>query len=121
MRIATWAFIAALAVPSTALAQSDALPPTGLAQYQSGGVTSIPVGGTATSTTVVLSAYVSGTNPAANYRLRVELRPTSSAFTGVFTHEAATNVAYPGGTSTVTISGLAPGQTYHWQARTYAT
>jgi len=106
----------------TAYAQvSDADDPTAVQQYQSDGVTVIPIGGTSTSTTVVFSANVTGTNTTASYQLRIELRTTSSGFTGSWTHSAGSYVPYPGGTSTITVSGLTPGQTYHWQARNYAT
>lgn len=80
--------VALLLGAASAYAQTSA-PPTNLDQRQSDGVTSIPVGGVATSTTVVLQANVNGSSSTALYKLRVEVRPTSTAMTGTHTHEAS--------------------------------
>jgi hypothetical protein len=113
-----------IAILLAALAQSgvESSDPTNLAQFQSNGTTVIPVGGTALSTTVVLSGTCNGspdpTPP--RHALQVEIRPVTDALTGTVTHQGAGLVA-PGGTSVVTVTGLTPGVSYHWQARTWKT
>lgn len=118
---------AAWAQPGT-----EAQAPTALAQFQSGGTTTLAPDGTALSTTAVFSAVMHGTDTTpltAEHKIRVEVRPLGTPFIDVFTDEAATTVVSfeaNGGdalaaTSSVTVTGLIPGERYHWQAMTYKT
>jgi hypothetical protein len=132
-RVVVAAFV--LAVSATAAwAQpgTEAQAPTALAQFQSGGTTTLAPDGTALSTTAVFSAVMHGTDttPATpEHKIRVEVRPMGTAFINVFTDEASTTVVSfeaNGGdalaaTSSVTVTGLVPGQQYHWQAMSFKT
>ena len=110
----------------------EATDPTGLAQFQSNGTTSLPAGGTLWSTTAGFSAVMHGADSTPltpEHKIRVEVRPASVPFTNVFTDEPATTVvsfeanggSIPLATSAVTVTGLVPGQSYHWQAMTWKT
>ncbi len=96
-----------------ALAQGEASPPTNLTQFASDGVTIVPEGGTATSTTIIISGQLEG-DGTRTVRLKIELRQTNQSFTGFFTH--ASPFGNVGETATITITGLTPGQEYHWVA-----
>ncbi|MBI2930021.1 MAG: hypothetical protein HYY16_00090 [Planctomycetes bacterium] len=97
--------------------------PTDLAQFQSDGVTTIAEGGEvnqAAAVTLSGTVYVDpAKTPTTVYRLEVEARPVTTAFTNTPTHTAAAWVAAgpSGATSTVLVDGLVPGVSYHWQAR----
>lgn len=114
-------FVTALAVltcSGAAFAQAEADPPSALQQFLADGVTVIPVGGGATSTTLVLEGVVHGSG-ATQVRLEVEIRPVTDPFTQISTHQGPwVNINT---TTSVTISGLIPGQAYHWQATTVPT
>ncbi len=110
----------------------EATDPTGLAQFQSNGTTVVPPGGVLLSTTAVFSAVTHGADSTPltpEHKIRVEVRPIGTAFTNVFTDEPATTVvsfeanggSIPLATSAVTVTGLIPGQSYHWQALTWKT
>jgi hypothetical protein len=112
------AVVVLLTGSTSAFAQAEATPPTALEQYLADGVTVIPVGGGATSTTLVLEGIVHGSG-ATQVRLEVEIRPITDPFTQISTHQGAwVNIDTP---TSVTISGLIPGQAYHWQATTVPT
>jgi hypothetical protein len=113
------ALIAALAFPGAAWAQAEADPPTALQQFQADGVTPIAEGGTATSTTIVVSGVVHGSG-AALVRLEVEIRMIADPFQNVSTHQGGVWVPV-NSTQSITISGLVPGASYHWQATTVPT
>ncbi len=106
-------------VASAAFAQTPTPQPTDLAQYQSDGSTVIAVGGEVNqSATVVITGIVyadADLPPTTKYRLEVEVRATTTSFSGATTHTG--NWVSAGSMSTVIVSGLQPGQTYHWQAR----
>src|SRR5207253_4502361 len=57
-------------------------PPTDTAQFQSDGVTAIPVGGTASGRSVIFKATVTDPNPGDQLRLEVEVKPVGTAFNG---------------------------------------
>src|SRR5205807_1785313 len=59
------------------------LAPTALGQFQSDGVTAIPVGGTGRSRSAVFKATVTDPNPGDVVRLEVEVDPLGTAFSGV--------------------------------------
>ncbi len=88
--------------------------PASLQQYKSDGTTVIAVGAQTTETTVVLKGTVSDPD-LNNVKLQVELRSSETAFSNSYTHESA--LVASGNTASVTITGLANGTTYHWQAR----
>jgi hypothetical protein len=103
--------------------------------------TSVAQAGTAWSTTVVLKAVVHGADSTIGltpyaHRVRVEVRPIDQPLLGIYTHEgnltdfnpeAGVNFSDPatgdgtGRTSFVTVTGLAPGVSYHWQAQSWKT
>ncbi len=91
------------------------LAPTALGQFQSDGVTAIPVGGTGRSRSAVFKATVTDPNPGDVVRLEVEVDPLGTAFSGVPNGSGA---AVANGTiATATIAGLTDNVSYHWQAR----
>src|ERR1700758_4792376 len=53
-----------------------------LSQFQSDSTTTIPVGGSATSASIVVAAVVADSDPTAVVRLQGELHPVGTAFTG---------------------------------------
>ena len=89
--------------------------PTSLAQLRSDGSTAIALGGTTEETEVVLRAALSDPDTADRVRLEVEVRPVGTAFSGVTANSGDVD---NGGTASVTVSGLSPGTSYHWRART---
>jgi photosystem II stability/assembly factor-like uncharacterized protein len=88
--------------------------PTARAQRQADGTTPIPLGGTATSTTVVFRATVSDPDAGQKVRLQVEVKPVGTAFTGsVSCYSVLVNSGTP---ATCKVTGLALGR-YHWRVR----
>src|SRR5881396_1300308 len=98
----------------TAVPQPPAAPGA-LAQFQSDGVASIAVGGTAKGRSVVFKATATDPNAADQLRLDVEVEPLGTAFSGVPSGSGA-SVAN-GTTATATVAGLNDNVSYHWQAR----
>jgi alpha-tubulin suppressor-like RCC1 family protein len=89
--------------------------PTGRGQYQANGTTPIPLGGTATSPTVVLRATVTDPDPGQTVRLQVEVQPVGTAFTGTVSCQSA---YVPSGTAaSCQKAGLTPGTGYRWRLR----
>lgn len=87
-------------------------PPSALAQFQSDGVTAVPLGGPS-SNSVVLQA-TSGTNSGGGQvQLQFEVEPTGTVFTNVPNLVSAFG---PGG-AVATASFAAPTGDYHWQVR----
>jgi sporulation protein YlmC with PRC-barrel domain len=99
--------------PNSAPVIVDQTAPTAasLAQYESDGTTPIPVGGTATSSTVVLKASIS--DSATSVKLQVEVKLVGTGFDGTGLTESAFQA---NGLASVTLGSLANGS-YHWQAR----
>jgi photosystem II stability/assembly factor-like uncharacterized protein len=89
--------------------------PTGRGQYQANGTTPIPLGGTATSTTVVFRATVSDPDAGQKVRLQVEARPVGTAFTGAVSCGSA--LVSSGTATTCAVNGLVRGKSYHWRLR----
>src|SRR5207248_9096189 len=90
-------------------------PPTDTAQFQSDGVTAIPVGGTASGRSVIFKATVTDPNPGDQLRLEVEVKPVGTAFNGVV---SATGPSVASGApATAALAGLSDNTTYHWRAR----
>ncbi len=90
--------------------------PVTLRQSYSGGP-DINVGGTDTTTTIVLSATVSDPDPGDQLRLQVERRTAGSTFLNTPTATASSAVA-SGQVSTVTLTGQTDNTGYRWQVRT---
>jgi hypothetical protein len=89
--------------------------PTGRTQLQSNGTTAIPLGGTATSTTVVFRGTVSDPDAGQTVRLQVEVKPVGTAFTGTVSCQSAfVNSATA---ATCSVGNLTPGTSYHWRLR----
>jgi outer membrane protein assembly factor BamB len=89
--------------------------PTARAQFQANGTTPIPLGGTATTATVVFHATVSDPDAGQTVRLQVEVQPLGTAFTGAVSCQSA---FVPSGTATsCAVTGLTPGAGYHWRLR----
>src|SRR5690348_1662906 len=59
-----------------------------LSQFQSDSTTTIPMGGSATSASIVLEAVVADSDTTASVRLQVELHPVGTAFTGQATSQS---------------------------------
>ncbi|HEV2749283.1 MAG TPA: Ig-like domain-containing protein, partial [Gemmatimonadales bacterium] len=89
--------------------------PTGLAQFQSDGITPILKGGTATSSSVVFKATVADPSLGSQLRLEVEVEPIGTAFANVASG-SGTAVAN-GGVAVAAVAGLRDNTGYHWQAR----
>lgn len=98
-------------VPSSSTAAPGA--PSDANQYRSDGVTPVPVGGTTDESTMVFRAMLSDPD-GDTVRLEIELRPTTTAFTGTPTNQSAFGSS--GSWATVMVTGLATGA-HHWQAR----
>ena len=92
--------------------------PSSLAQYKSDGTTSIASGGWTNETTAVLKFSMSSANSSDSLTPQVEIQPSGTSFTNT-ANNTGTAVAYSGSsvTGTVTVTGLTPGTTYHWQAQ----
>jgi hypothetical protein len=92
--------------------------PSNLTQQAVNGLTlgALAVGGTSITTTVQFSSVILAETASlpTNLRLQLEIRPSTSVFTGQPTHESL-EVA-TGGTATVVFTGL-PNVNYHWRAR----
>ncbi|HKW40094.1 MAG TPA: Ig-like domain-containing protein [Gemmatimonadales bacterium] len=89
--------------------------PTGLAQFQSDGITPIPNGGTATSPSVVFKATVADPGLGSQLRLEVEVQPIGAVFTNVASGSG--NAVANGSVATAAVAGLSGNTGYHWQAR----
>jgi hypothetical protein len=89
--------------------------PTGLAQRQANGTTAIPVGGRATSATVVLRGTVSDPNAGQTVRFQVEVKPIGTAFTGTVSCESG--LVASGTATSCSVGSIAMGTDYHWRAR----
>jgi hypothetical protein len=89
--------------------------PTGLNQFKLDAVTIIPTGTTTSETGVVFKGDVSDVdlNPCA---LEVEVKPVTAAFDGAGT--VVGGFVPSGSTAQTTVTGLTPGTSYHWRART---
>src|SRR5216117_2771056 len=98
----------------TAIPQPPA-PPTDTAQFQSDGVTAIPVGGTAPGRSVIFKATVTDPNPGDQLRLEVEVKPVGTAFNGVVTGTGPT--VTNGTVATAAVAGLSDNTAYHWRSR----
>ncbi|MGE5304048.1 MAG: Kelch repeat-containing protein, partial [Alphaproteobacteria bacterium] len=94
----------------------NAPPSSSLAQFKSDGSTSIAVGGATNQTAVVLKGTVSDPDASDTVKLQVEVKPIGTAFNGAISEESG--LLTNGSTASVTVSGLTPGISYHWQART---
>lgn len=89
--------------------------PTNLQQSEVGG-TIIPVGGTSTEVDIVFSGVLVAESTSSQLlRMQLEVRPVTSALTGLPTHESAQVTS--GSTASITFTGL-PNVNYHWRART---
>ncbi|HEX6579750.1 MAG TPA: DPP IV N-terminal domain-containing protein [Actinomycetota bacterium] len=89
--------------------------PSGLAQFEANGTTSIPVGATTDGTSVVLKATVSDPD-GGSVRLQVEVKPVGTAFDG---SGLVTSTAVGSGSiGSATVTGLLRATGYHWRART---
>lgn len=90
-------------------------PPSALAQLQSGDLTPIPVGGAASSNSIVITGLVSSADGSQTVQLEVEVEPVSQSFSG------QPNYASPfvpsNSTASVTVGSLTINTSYHWQAR----
>jgi hypothetical protein len=87
--------------------------PGALNQYKFDQTTVIPVGGSTPENAFVIKGTVS--DPDGNdVRLQIELRATSLAWTGAYTHQSGAVAS--GEVAVVTLSSLA-NNTYHWRAR----
>lgn len=86
--------------------------PAGLQQFESDGVTVIPLGGP-TRGYAVLQAIASTNSQGLPVRVEVEVQPSGTAFTG--TPQYQTSYAAAGTPLAITFTG--PTNDYHWQAR----
>ncbi len=103
----------------TVVMQNPPVAPVGLVQRRSDGITAISTGGVTNEPVVRLGATLALTDPSLDgMRLEVEVRPVGVAFTNTMTHASAFVPSYPGARFVeVTVSGLALGTGYRWQAR----
>jgi hypothetical protein len=89
--------------------------PTARGQRQANGTTPIPLGGTATASTVFFRGTVSDPDHGQTVRLQVEPKRVGTAFTGTVSCQSAW---VPAGTATsCAVRGLGFGTGYHWRAR----
>jgi PKD repeat protein len=89
--------------------------PTTLGQFRTDGITAIAVGATTPETSVVLKGALSDADAGQTVKLQLEVRPLGTAFSNAATHESA--LLASGSLAAVTVPSLAPGTSYHWQAR----
>jgi predicted phage tail protein len=89
--------------------------PTVRRQLQADETTAIPLGGKATSDTVVFRGTVSDADAGQTVRLQVEVKPVGTAFTG--TGSCESNLVGNGTATSCAVSGLAAGTGYHWRLR----
>ena len=90
--------------------------PTGLGQLQIDGSTTIPVGGAATSRSVIFQGTVADPNPSDQLRLEVEIQPVGTSFTGAAS--GSSPAVANGAVATATVAGLNDNTAYHWRAHT---
>jgi hypothetical protein len=90
-------------------------PPDALAQLQSSDLSPIPVGGAASSNTIVISGVVSDPDAGQTVQLEVEVLPVGQDFIGQPNY--VTPLAPSNTTVSVTVGPLAVNTNYHWQAR----
>src|SRR5438093_2509073 len=90
-------------------------PPTDTAQFQSDGVTAIPVGGTASGRSVIFKATVTDPNPGDQLHLDVEVKPVGTPFNGAVTGTGPT--VANGTVATAAVAGLSDNTAYHWRSR----
>src|SRR5690349_21390513 len=81
-----------------------------LSQFQSDSTTTIPLGGSATSASIVVAAVVADSDTTEAVRLQVELHPVATAFTGQATSQSA--LVQNGARAYVLESGLADNTAY---------
>jgi hypothetical protein len=89
--------------------------PTARGQLQANGTTAIPLGGTATSTTVVFRGTVSDPDAGQTVRLEVEVQPVGTAFAGAVSCQSG--LVASGTAATCSVGSLTPGTGYHWRLR----
>jgi hypothetical protein len=90
-------------------------PPDALAQLQSSDLSPIPVGGAASSNTIVISGVVSDPDAGQSVQLEVEVLPVGQDFIGQANY--VTPLAPSNSTVSATVGPLAFNTNYHWQAR----
>ena len=88
---------------------------TSLFQLQADSATTIPVGGSATSSSVVVSAVLADSDATATLRLEIEVQPVGTSFAGHATSQSTP--ASSGARAYALANGLADNTNYHWQAR----
>jgi hypothetical protein len=89
--------------------------PTSRGQRREDGITPLPLGGTATSGTVVFLGTVSDPDARQTVRLQVEVKRVGTAFTGAVSCQSG--LVASGTATRCSVSGLAPGTGYHWRLR----
>lgn len=115
----TGLLISALCIPTWGGARPlYAPPPSDLQQYQEGGTTPIPQGGTVTGAGLVLEARLGTGSTTGQQKLRVEVKPVAQSFTGTITAESPVHA--DGTLVQIPITGLAPGD-YKWRAWGWCT
>lgn len=112
------AAVALMAAGAWSAPRRYAPPPNTLQQYQADGSTIIPQAGSATSSTVVLSATLGTGSTTGQQRLRVEVKPVDQNFTGTISGES--EILNDGDIAYVTVAGLAGGD-YKWRAWGWCT
>jgi photosystem II stability/assembly factor-like uncharacterized protein len=90
--------------------------PAARGQRQADGATPLPLGGTASSGTVVFRATVSDSDPGQAVRLQVEVQPLGTSFAG--TVSCQSSLVASGTATACGVSALVAGTAYHWRART---
>jgi hypothetical protein len=84
-------------------------------QRQADGTTQIPLGGVATSSTVVFAATVTDPDAGQTVRLQVEVKPVGTNFNGSVSCQSG--LVASGTAASCTVTGLTPGTSYHWRLR----
>lgn len=88
---------------------------TALFQLQADSATTIPAGGPATGSSVVMSAVLEDSDATATLQLDIEVQPVGTPFSG---HPTSQSDAASSGTRAYAVaSGLTNNTSYHWQAR----
>jgi hypothetical protein len=90
--------------------------PTSRGQRQADGITPIPLGGTAASSTIVFRATVSDPDAGQTVGLQVEVKPVGTAFNGAV--NCSSDRVSSGTVASCSVTGRVAGRSYHWQART---
>ncbi len=94
----------------------------GLQQLQSNGVSVIATGGTSGTAGTVFRSVVNSTSAADQMKLCIEIKPVGTAFTNAEADlTCSTSAVSSGAVTTVTVTGLADGTSYHWQSRVYGS